>query len=67
MDSVQNKSEGFCRSDPCVFDRDIEENWWVFESEYNIFIEAAHADKPAITKAYIPLHLAGADAIEREQ
>lgn len=59
-------AEGFRRPDPLIFDGNIAENWRIFEQEYDIFIEAAHSDKPAKTKAYILLNLAGAEAIERE-
>ncbi|KAK7891131.1 hypothetical protein WMY93_023094 [Mugilogobius chulae] len=60
-------AEGFRRPDPLVFEGDLAENWRVFEREYDIFIEAAHSGKPAKTKAYILLNLAGAEAIERER
>ena len=60
-------SDGFRRPDPLVFDENIAENWRVFEQEYDIFIAAAHYDKPARTKAYILLNLAGSEAIERER
>uniref|UniRef100_A0AAV2J214 ABC1 atypical kinase-like domain-containing protein n=1 Tax=Knipowitschia caucasica TaxID=637954 RepID=A0AAV2J214_KNICA len=60
-------AEGFRRPDPLVFDGDLAESWRVFEREYDIFIEAAHADKSAKTKSYILLNLAGAEAIERER
>lgn len=60
-------SDGFRRPDPLVFDENIAENWRVFEQEYDIFIAAAHSDKPARTQAYILLNLAGSEAIERER
>ncbi|KAJ8008834.1 hypothetical protein DPEC_G00082540 [Dallia pectoralis] len=60
-------AEGFRRPDPLVFDGNLAENWWIFEQEYDIFIAAAHSDKPAKTQAYILLNLAGAEAIERER
>ena len=50
-----------------VFDENIAENWRVFEQEYDIFVAAAHYDKPARTQAYILLNLAGSEAIERER
>lgn len=60
-------SDGFRRTDPLVFYENIAENCRVFEQEYDIFIAAAHYDKPARTKAYILLNLAGSEAIERER
>ena len=60
-------AEGFRRPDPLVLDGNIAENWRVFEQEYDIFIAAAHSDKPARTQAYILLNLAGPEAIERER
>lgn len=57
-------ADGFRRPDPLVFDENIAENWRVFEREYDIFIAAAHSDKPAKTRAYILLNIAGPDAIE---
>lgn len=60
-------AEGFRRPDPLVFDGNIAENWRVFEQEYDIFIAAAHYDKPARTRAYILLNIAGPEAIERER
>ncbi|KAJ7996683.1 hypothetical protein DPEC_G00239570 [Dallia pectoralis] len=60
-------AEGFRRPDPLVFDGNLAENWRIFEQEYDIFIAAAHSDKPAKTQAYILLNLAGAEAIERER
>lgn len=59
--------DGFRRPDPLVFDENIAENWRVFEQEYDIFIAAAHSNKPARTQAYILLNLAGSEAIERER
>ncbi len=58
-------ADGFRRPDPIVFDENIAENWRIFEQEHNIFIAAAHSDKPE-TEAYILLNLAGVEAIERE-
>uniref|UniRef100_A0A669EUY2 Gypsy retrotransposon integrase-like protein 1 n=1 Tax=Oreochromis niloticus TaxID=8128 RepID=A0A669EUY2_ORENI len=60
-------AEGFRRPDPLVFDGNVAENWRIFEQEYDIFIAAAHSDKPARTQAYILLNLAGPEAIERER
>lgn len=59
-------AEGFRRPDPLLFNENIAENWRVFEREYDIFIAAAHYDKPAKTRAYILLNIAGPEAIERE-
>lgn len=58
-------ADGFRRLDPLVLDGNIAENWRVFEREYDIFVAAAHSDKPAKTKAHILLNLAGAETIER--
>ncbi|XP_039667548.1 uncharacterized protein LOC120565686 isoform X2 [Perca fluviatilis] len=60
-------ADGFRRPDPVVFDGNVAENWRIFEQDYDIFIAAAHSDKPAKTKAYILLNLAGPEAIERER
>lgn len=60
-------AEGFRRPDPLIFDGNIAENWRKFELEFDIFIAAAHSDKPEKTKAYILLNLAGPEAIERER
>lgn len=42
----RNMADGFRRPDPLVFDDKIAENWRVFEQEYDIFVAAAHGDKP---------------------
>ena len=60
-------ADGFRRPDALVFDGNVAENWRKFEREYEIFIAAAHSDKPAKTRAYILLNLAGTEAIERER
>lgn len=60
-------ADGFRQPDPLVFDGNIAENWRIFEQEYDIFVAAAHSDKPARTRAYILLNLAGPEAIERER
>lgn len=60
-------ADGFRRPDPLVFDGNVAEHWRRFEREYDIFIAAAHSDKPARTRAYILLNLAGPEAIERER
>lgn len=57
----------FRRPDPLSFDGNIADNWRIFEQDYDIFIAAAHHDKPAKTRAYILLNLAGPEAIERER
>lgn len=59
-------AEGFCRPDPLIFDVNKAENWRKFELELDIFIAAAHSEKPDKTKAYILLNLARPEAIERE-
>ena len=60
-------ADGFRRPDPLAFDVHIGENWRIFEQEYDIFIVAAHSDKPARTRACILLNLVGSEAIERER
>lgn len=60
-------AEGFRRPDPLIFDGNIAENWRKFELEFDIFIAAAHSEKPDKTIAYILLNLAGPEAIERER
>lgn len=60
-------ADGFRRPDPLIFDGNIAENWRKFELEFDIFIAAAHSEKPDKTKAYILLNLAGPEAIERER
>lgn len=57
----------FRRPDPLVFNENIAENWRIFEQEFDIFIAAAHGDKPRRTQAFIFLNLAGPEAIERER
>ncbi len=44
----------------------ILQSWRIFEQEFDIFIAAAHGDKPRRTQAFILLNLAGPEAIERE-
>ena len=60
-------ADGFRRPDPLLFNENVAENWRIFEREYDIFIAAAHYDKPARTRAYILLNIAGPEAIERER
>ncbi len=57
----------FRRPDPLSFEGNVADNCRIFEQEYDIFIAAAHHDKPAKTRAYILLNLAGPEAIERER
>ncbi|RXN02451.1 splicing factor 3A subunit 3 [Labeo rohita] len=57
----------FQRPDPLVFDENIAENWHILEQEFDIFIAAAHRDKPRRTQAFILLNLADPEAIERER
>lgn len=64
---TKKMTEGFRRPDPLAFDGNIAENWRVFQQEYDIFIAAAHCDKPARTQAYILLNLAGSEARECER
>lgn len=60
-------ADAFRRQDPLVFDSNIGERLRIFEQEYDIFIAAAHSDKPPHTQAYIIFNLAGQEAIERER
>ena len=50
---------------PLSFEGNVAENWRTFESEFDIFVEAAYSDKNDRTRAYILLNLAGKDAIEK--
>lgn len=59
-------ADGLRRPDPVVFEENVAENWRIFERECDIFIAAAHFDKPARTNAYILLNPAGPGDIERE-
>ena len=60
-------ADGFRSPDPLVFDENVAVHWRKFEREYDIFIATTHGDKPAQTRAYILLNLAGPEAIERER
>ena len=59
-------ADAFRRPDPLSFDGNVAENWRQFELDFDIFIETAHGEKSAKTKAYIFLNLAGREAIEKE-
>ena len=50
---------------PLSFEGNVAENWRTFESEFDIFVEAAYSDKNDRTRAYILLNLAGKDAIKK--
>ena len=50
---------------PLSFKGNVAENWRTFESEFDIFVEAAYSDKNDRTRTYILLNLAGKDAIEK--
>ena len=50
---------------PLSFEGNFAENWRTFESEFDIFVEAAYSDKNDRRRAYILLNLAGKDAIEK--
>ena len=45
------------------FEGKVAENWRAFESEFDIFVEAADSDKNDRTRTFILLNLAGKDAI----
>ena len=48
------------------FEGNVAEKWRTFESDFDIFVEAAYSDKNDRTaRAYILLNLAGKDAIEK--
>ena len=53
--------------DPLVFDENVAVHWRKFEREYDIFIAAAHGEKPSRTRAHILLKLSGPEAIESER
>lgn len=55
------------KPDPLSFDGNVAENWRNFETEFDIFIEAACADKDDRTKAFTLLNLAGKEAIQKEK
>ena len=38
---------------PLSFEGNVAENWRTFESEFDIFVEAAYSDKNDRTRAYI--------------
>ena len=50
---------------PGPFKGNVAENWRTFESEFDIFVEAAYSDKNNCTRADILLNLAGKDATEK--
>ena len=50
---------------PLSFEGNVAENWRTFESEFDIFVEAAYSDKNDRTRAYILLNLAGKDTIDK--
>ena len=60
-------ADGLRKPTPMSFEGNVAENWRIFEQDFEIFVQAAYADKPDRTKAYILLNLAGPDAIERER
>ena len=41
---------------PLSFEGNVAENWRTFESEFDIFVEAAYSDKNDCTRAYILLN-----------
>ena len=55
------------KPDPLSFEGNVAENWNVFETEFDVFVEAACPDKNDKTKAFILLNLAGKAAIEKEK
>ncbi|KAL8607720.1 hypothetical protein ACOMHN_039393 [Nucella lapillus] len=59
--------EGLRKPQPLSFEGNVAENWRTFETEFDIFIEAAYGDKNDRTRAYILLNLAGKEAIEKER
>ena len=63
MGDLDVMADGFRRPDPLVFNENIAENRPIFERKYDIFIGAAHFDKPARTRVYILLNIAGPEAI----
>ena len=59
--------EGLRRPDMLSFEGNTAENWRVFETEYDIYIAAGHADKSNKVKAMMLLNLAGPEAIEKSR
>ena len=45
-------ADAFRRPDPLSFHGNVAENWRQFELDFDIFIEAAHGEKSAKTKAH---------------
>ncbi|XP_028415850.1 uncharacterized protein K02A2.6-like [Dendronephthya gigantea] len=60
-------ADSFRKPEPLSFEGNVAENWRRFELELDIFMEAAHHDKDAKTKAYIMLNIPGREAIEKEK
>ena len=50
---------GLRRPKPLSFEGNVAENWRVFEQEFDIYINAAFADRNEASRAYILLNLAG--------
>lgn len=59
--------DGLRKPQPLSFEGNVAESWRTFETEFDIFIEAAYGDKNDRTRAYILLNLAGKEAIEKER
>ena len=57
----------FRKPDQLTFDGNVAEKWRQFETDFDIFVRAAHSDKDEKTKAYIMLNMAGHEAIEKEK
>ena len=60
-------AESLRKPDVLSFEGNVAENWRNFETDFDVFIEAAHSDKDDRTKSYILLNLAGRDAIEKSK
>ena len=57
-----------CRKpEPLSFERNVAESWKNFETEFDIFVQAAYGDEDEHIQAYILLNLAGREAIEKEK
>ncbi|XP_046347615.1 uncharacterized protein K02A2.6-like [Haliotis rufescens] len=49
-------ADAFNKPAPLSFEEDIADNWWQFELEFCIFVEAAHADKNALGMVKLDIH-----------
>ena len=60
-----NMESSFRKPVALSFSGNVAENWRIFEEEFEIFVQAAHANKSGKEKAYLLLNIAGSEAIEK--